>query len=141
MFSEAKVDVQKGALKLRDQINNICVSFIHFTFSSIVFVWSQSSLVTMCHLVRLELGFRCLQTRGSWSSNGLPSVLLFRLWLIQGEFQCRQLAHLILDNSQSEVFACSQAQAAIQPHFGMPLECGGMWTHAARPPCTHLRIF
>ena len=37
---EVKVDVQKGALKFREKIDNKYVNFIHFTFSSIVFIWS-----------------------------------------------------------------------------------------------------
>ena len=54
-----------------------------------------------------------------------------------GEFPCRLLAHQILDNSELEVFASSRVQAAIQPHFGGPLECGEPWTLAARLSCPH----
>ena len=50
----------------------------------------------------------------------------------KGECPCRPLAHLILDNSGSDVFAWCRAQAAIQPHLGGLLECGGLWTRAAR---------
>ena len=37
---EVKVDVQKGPLKFREKIDDKYVNFIHFTFSSIVFIWS-----------------------------------------------------------------------------------------------------
>ena len=39
-FYEVKVDVQKGALSFREKIDNRHVSFIHFTFSFIVFIRS-----------------------------------------------------------------------------------------------------
>ena len=44
-----------------------------------------------------------------------------------------------LDSRKSgvEVFACSLAGAAVQPHYGGLLECGGPWTQAARLSCTH----
>ena len=37
-FYEVEVDVQKGPLRFRGKVHNRCVSFIHFTFSSIVFI-------------------------------------------------------------------------------------------------------
>ena len=32
---------------------------------------------------------------------------------------------------------CSHVQVANQPHYGGLLECGGLWTWAARLPCAH----
>ena len=56
-FYEVKVDVQKEALRLRENIDNKRVGFIHFTFSFIVFIWSWSLMTTMFLLVRLAFGF------------------------------------------------------------------------------------
>ena len=59
---------------------------------------------------------------------------------LECRFPCRLLAHHILDNNELEVFACSYAQATIQPQYGGPLECGGQWTQDDRLPCVHYMI-
>jgi hypothetical protein len=59
-FFEVKVDVKKGLLRSRENIGNRCVSFIEFTFLSIVIIWSWSSMVIMYVLVKVciwVLGF------------------------------------------------------------------------------------
>ena len=59
-------------------------------------------------------------------------------YITKGEFPCRPPDQHIIYNSGSEVFACSKAQAAIQPQFGGPLGCAGLCTHAPRLPCAQL---
>ena len=52
-FFEVMVDVHKGFLRFREEIDYRCVNFIHFTFSFIVVIWSLSIMATMHVLVRV----------------------------------------------------------------------------------------
>ena len=73
-----KVDVQKGTLKSREMFDNRCVSFIQFTFSFIIVMWS--SMCTMLILVRVciwVLGFYKLKSLGA-----LMSSLEFCSWIV-----------------------------------------------------------
>ena len=36
---EKKVDVQKGVLTLREKLDNKCINFIEFAFSSTLVIW------------------------------------------------------------------------------------------------------
>ena len=74
-FFEVQEMYIKGSIRFGGKVDNKCVSFICFTFSSIV---SPQGLPCVFLLV-FALGSRFLQTRGSWSSHGLPLVLLCTL--------------------------------------------------------------
>ena len=63
-----KVDAQKRALRFIEKFDNRCVNFVQFTFSSIVVMWSKSSMTTMNVLVRVciwDLGFYKLEVLGA----------------------------------------------------------------------------
>ena len=67
-FSKVKVDAKKRALRFRETIDNICVSFVHFTFLSIIIIWSKSSMTAMCVLIKVciwDLGFYVLEVLGA----------------------------------------------------------------------------
>ena len=67
--NEVKIDVQKGALRLRGKIDNRYVTFIHFTFSSIVFIWLMT---TMCLLVRV-----CIWVLSFYKRDALGALMGF----------------------------------------------------------------
>ena len=50
---EVKVDAHKGILTFRGKIDNKCVGFIQFVFSSIVVIWEASPMTIMSILVKV----------------------------------------------------------------------------------------
>ena len=70
-IDEVNVDT-KGALRFREEIENRCVSFIHFTFSYIVSIWLESSMTTTCLLVRV-----CIGVPGVYEPKGLGGLMSF----------------------------------------------------------------
>ena len=81
-FCEVKVDVQKGGLMFKEFFFTIMVLvhplhiFIH-TFHMVIALNDYH----MSSCWDLHLGFRFLQTRGPWSSHGLPLVFVSKLSL------------------------------------------------------------